>query len=274
MRNQFLKGALVGGLSGALVMMASGAMAGSGIGAPFNLGKFNTVDAQSSLAGSTAGSQLRVANTSTGATARAISASSAGGGATIRATNSGAGPAASFSVSPGNPPFTVDSSTEVAGLNAEMLQGKTPADFYAAGSTVANSNALGGLSAGSYQQACRHGSVFAFANVQAAANFSATFTQLSHAFNCSGDVVYAKRVATGDYRVLVCGVPLPNNPLEPFALGTDQSFNDFVSVDLVEPPDPDVQATCGSFDTFSEFKVTTRDAAGTAHDNAFLITQL
>ena len=39
MQKSFFKGALVGGLSGAVVMVATTALAGSGIGGVFNLGE-------------------------------------------------------------------------------------------------------------------------------------------------------------------------------------------------------------------------------------------
>jgi hypothetical protein len=273
MRSQFVKGALVGGLSGALVMVASGALAGSGIGGVFNLGVTNSVNRTSVLVGKTTGSMLRV-------------------------RNNGTGPAAAFQVAAGKAPFGVNSNVKVKNLNADLLDGIDSTGFYAAGSKVVdsahadnadqatnasnasnanhatNADDLGGVPASGYQQSCSHGSVFAFAPVAAAGNFSNTFTQLSNAFNCSGDRVFAKRVNQGDYRVLICGVPLPNNPLEPFALATDQSFNDFVSLNLVEPPDPDVQQTCGGFDSFSEFKVTTRDASGNGKDNPFIVAQI
>ena len=73
--------------------------------------------------------------------------------ATIGASNSAAGPggafsslgpAATFSVPAGQPPFTVNSTTQVPNLNATTLQGKAPTDFYPQGSTVANSQLFGG----------------------------------------------------------------------------------------------------------------------------------
>ena len=49
--------------------VASAALAGTGVGAAFNLGKTNTVNAMSSLVGSVAGPSLKIDNTFTGATA-------------------------------------------------------------------------------------------------------------------------------------------------------------------------------------------------------------
>jgi hypothetical protein len=53
------------------VGLATTALAGTGVGAPFNLGKTNTVNAMSSLVGSVAGPSLKIDNTSTGVGATA-----------------------------------------------------------------------------------------------------------------------------------------------------------------------------------------------------------
>src|SRR5579859_2796322 len=143
MRLTFFKGIALGAVTSMLTLGATAALAGTGPGANFNLGKTNSVNATSTLTGSATGSMLKIPNT--GASAQAITASSAGGtAATIRAQNTGGGPAGEFDVTPGHAPFTVNSATEVANLNAAMLQGTVPSDFYAAGSTVANSSQLGG----------------------------------------------------------------------------------------------------------------------------------
>jgi hypothetical protein len=44
MRHQFFRGAIAGGIGAAVVMVASAAMAGTGLGGVFNLGKANTVN--------------------------------------------------------------------------------------------------------------------------------------------------------------------------------------------------------------------------------------
>src|SRR5215208_1321311 len=54
------------------VGLASTALAGTGIGAPFNLGKTNTVNAISSLVGSVAGPSLKIDNNSAGVGATAL----------------------------------------------------------------------------------------------------------------------------------------------------------------------------------------------------------
>jgi hypothetical protein len=145
MKLTFFRGAALGVVTSVLTLGTTAAMAGTGPGAPFNLGKVNSVNATSTLTGSATGSLLKIPNTGTGTGAQAITASSAGGtAATIKANNTGGGPAAEFDVTPGHAPFTVNSATEVANLNAAMFQGSVPSDFYAAGSTVANSSQLGG----------------------------------------------------------------------------------------------------------------------------------
>ncbi|MFL5799674.1 MAG: hypothetical protein ACJ77A_17305 [Actinomycetota bacterium] len=111
MRHQFLRGAIAGGVGAAVVMMATAAMAGSGIGGVFNLGKTNTVNATSALAGSTSGAQLRV-------------------------TNSGSGPALSLNVAAGKPPMTVNSSTKVGNLNAAFLNGLASSGYVQGGGQV------------------------------------------------------------------------------------------------------------------------------------------
>ncbi len=89
------------------VGLASTALAGTGIGAPFNLGKTNTVNAISSLVGSVAGPSLKIDNNSTGVGATALR----------------------LEVEPGKPPMSVNSTTEVQGLNVDSLDSKNSSDF-------------------------------------------------------------------------------------------------------------------------------------------------
>jgi hypothetical protein len=99
MRYQFFKGAVAGGVGAAVVMAASAALAGSGVGGVFNLGRTNTVGAQTTLTGN------------------------AGSVAQLRVQNTGGGPAFAAVVKPGAAPFTVSSSVRVHGLNADKLDG-------------------------------------------------------------------------------------------------------------------------------------------------------
>lgn len=95
----FLKGAVAGGVGATVVMGASVALAGSGIGGVFNLGQSNTVDETTSLSGTKAGPQLQVTNSSTGS------------GATGLGVN----------VPVGKPPFAINSTTMVPNLNADQV---------------------------------------------------------------------------------------------------------------------------------------------------------
>jgi hypothetical protein len=98
MGSGFMKGVLVGALVAAIVTMAGTAVAGTGIGAVFNLGKTNSVDKTSILAGKTPDRVLQV-------------------------TNRGAGPALGLTVKAGKPPLVVNSKAVVADLNADALDG-------------------------------------------------------------------------------------------------------------------------------------------------------
>ena len=90
----------------ALTMSAvSTALAGTGVGAVFNLGKTNTVNAVSKLVGSTFGSMLVI-------------------------DNNGGGPALNLQVEPGKAPLVVGSNAgKATNLDADKLDGKEAADF-------------------------------------------------------------------------------------------------------------------------------------------------
>jgi hypothetical protein len=81
---------------------ASAALAGSGVGGVFNLGKTNTVNAMTKLTGSVTGSSLQIINNSTEAAATALD----------------------LRVASGKPPLKVNSTTKVANLNADRLDDK------------------------------------------------------------------------------------------------------------------------------------------------------
>src|SRR5262245_36359172 len=89
--------ALAGALAAVLVTTTS-ALAGSGVGANFNLGQVNTVDQRSTLSGSNSEAQLLL-------------------------QNNGTGPALSLIVGAGIAPFKVNSDAKVAALNADKLDG-------------------------------------------------------------------------------------------------------------------------------------------------------
>jgi hypothetical protein len=88
---------------------ATAALAGTGVGATFNLGKLNTVNQISRLVGNTDNPMLRVDNDGTGTSATALD----------------------LQVEAGHAPMKVNSSTQVAGLNADQLDGKHASAFVA-----------------------------------------------------------------------------------------------------------------------------------------------
>jgi len=112
MRRMFF-GVVLGSVTTAVVLMVGTAFAGTGVGAVFNLGRTNKVNATSTLTGSVSGRTLQVTNTSTGAGATGID----------------------VKVSSGKPPFATNSTTKVANLNADLLDGKDSTSFLPA-STV------------------------------------------------------------------------------------------------------------------------------------------
>ena len=95
MKATFYKGTVLGAVVSMLVLVASTAVAGTGIGGIFNLGQSNTVNATSSLSGASTGAQLQVTNTGTGTGAQGIAASNNSAAATLYGRNSGAGPGVS-----------------------------------------------------------------------------------------------------------------------------------------------------------------------------------
>lgn len=86
---------------------ASTAVAGTGVGARFDLGKTNTVNAVSKLVGGVVGPSLTIDNNSSGVGATALR----------------------LEVEPGKPPMSVNSTTEVKGLNVDSIDSKNSSDF-------------------------------------------------------------------------------------------------------------------------------------------------
>ena len=107
MQATFFKGVVLGSVVSFALLSATAAFAGTGAGAIFNLGKYNGVNATTTLAGSTAGKQLNVVNTKN-------AAGSAGIGITVHS---------------GKPPLVVNSSTKVSHLNADQLDGLDSSAF-------------------------------------------------------------------------------------------------------------------------------------------------
>jgi hypothetical protein len=100
------------------VGLASTALAGTGVGARFDLGKFNKVNAVSALVGPS----LVVDNNSTASGATALD----------------------LRVEPGKPPFKVNSATEVQGLNADSLDSKNSSEFLLEDQTATDAAKLDG----------------------------------------------------------------------------------------------------------------------------------
>jgi hypothetical protein len=146
MRGSFLKGVAVGAVCVVVGGASTLALAGSGVGGVINLGVSNTVDAKTTLTGASPSAQLQVTNTNAALGASGLAAasktdvatgsftnSSTGPGvlalsagaakATVHAKNTGGGPAGAFVVNPGVAPFTVNSTTKVGALNADLLDG-------------------------------------------------------------------------------------------------------------------------------------------------------
>lgn len=98
MRHPFYKGVVLGSVVAVVVLMAATALAGTGIGAVFNLGKVNTVNRTSNLSGATKGKLLQV-------------------------TNKGSGAALGLKVKAGRPPLAVNSTARVKRLNADLVDG-------------------------------------------------------------------------------------------------------------------------------------------------------
>jgi hypothetical protein len=89
--------------------VGSVALAGTGVGANFNLGKQNTVNRLSQLAGSTDSAMLRIVNNDAGTNATALE----------------------LRVEPAVAPMKVNSSTQVSNLNADLVDGRSASSFVA-----------------------------------------------------------------------------------------------------------------------------------------------
>ena len=95
------------GVSLALVLGLATTALAAVPGDPFKLGRFNTVNALSTLVGNRAGPMLVVDNNSTAAGARALD----------------------LRVEPGKAPMAVNSATRVPDLNADRIDGRDSSDF-------------------------------------------------------------------------------------------------------------------------------------------------
>jgi hypothetical protein len=103
-----VRSVVAGAVAAVAVIAITGAASGSGVGAIFNLGKVNKVNATSGLEGSTRNPMLSV-------------------------TNSGAGTALSLQVGRGKAPLSVNSAAQVPDLNASLLGGLAASQFVKGG---------------------------------------------------------------------------------------------------------------------------------------------
>jgi hypothetical protein len=107
------------------------ALAGTGLGAAFNLGKTNSVNAVSRLVGSTASSMLLVDNNGPGT-----------------ALDLRVGPSATPAADKAVAPMRVDSQAKVDNLNADELDGKDSSQFMTVSTYTSFSPATGGTNIG------------------------------------------------------------------------------------------------------------------------------
>ena len=122
----FLQGVALGAAVAMVTLVASAAVAGTGIGQVFNLGTENRVNARSELSGDTPKAMLKVTNES----------------------SSGSATGLAIHVHAGRPPLVVNSSTKVKDLDADLLDGRDGSDFQAATSkTCAHGTAISSIAA-------------------------------------------------------------------------------------------------------------------------------
>lgn len=110
---------------------ASTALAGTGVGATFNLGKTNSVGALSTLVGSTASSMLKVDNNGTGT-----------------ALDLQVGPSTTPPEQKTAAPMKVDSQARVDNLNADEIDGKDSSQFMTASTYFSTSPETSGIDIG------------------------------------------------------------------------------------------------------------------------------
>jgi hypothetical protein len=120
------------------VGLASTALAGTGIGARFQLGQTNTVNAVTKLVGTVAGPSLQIDNNSADANATALD----------------------LQVEGGKAPMKVNSDAQVANLNSDKLDGKSASEIGVNGRLiVSNSSASNSASPKAVGAACPPGKV-------------------------------------------------------------------------------------------------------------------
>src|SRR5580765_4373273 len=124
----FLKGAFVG-LVCALLGGAAVAFAGSGVGAVFNLGVSNSVNAKTTLTGAAASAQLQVSNTNAAGGAFGLGVTSASSSATGSFMNSSSGIGVSALAMTGTAVYAQSGGAAVPALVAKNTAGGPAASF-------------------------------------------------------------------------------------------------------------------------------------------------
>jgi hypothetical protein len=258
-----VEGALVGGLAASVVLISTSAVAGTGVGGVFNLGKTNTVNAQSKLTGSTSAKNLQL-------------------------TNTGSGQGLGITVGAGKAPIVVNSGAgKATNLNADKLDGLNSTDYYKKTDTVAeathasNADNLGGQPASAYQRPCQNGAIMGRAEIGGASastsNWTTTGVTSNTKFVCDpaihGANVLVERTATGTFEV-VFGDTVIGNTLGlgtgdgPLAQVTSKVAGETVAASgpfqCAPGSPPPVFVTC--------FIVTMRDSANAAVNGNFTIT--
>lgn len=273
MARELVKGAVVGAITSSILLVSTAAVAGTGVGGVFNLGKTNKVNAQSTLTGSTSGKNLQI-------------------------NNSGAGPALGLAVGAGKAPLVVNATAgKATNLNADKLDGLNSTDFYKKTDTVANAthagsadsadtatNAtnLGGSPASAYQKQCQNGAVMGRAEVNGAGastvNWTTAGVNPNTAWVCNssyyGSNVLVKQVSTGRFDVVfgdtvngnAMGLGTGNGPL---AQATSETVGNTVAANgpwqCAPGMPPPVYVTC--------FEVYMRDSTGTlTNTGSFTVT--
>jgi len=147
--------------------------------------------------------------------------------AALQVTNKAGGTALDLRVLTGVAPLTVNSTTKVANLNADLLDDKDSTDFLAKGSVRADGNIA-------------DSPAVAVAPGATAIPISKTFTAPSDGFvmvtGSVGSVINAAGIGVLGYQVRVDGVPATSDPLA-YALNTDSTsiFFDSGAVTAVVP---------------------------------------
>lgn len=126
MNRTFYKGVILGAATAVLVLAGAAAVAATG--GNFILGQPNTAESTSGLS----------ANLPSGPA--------------LGVSNLAGGPAAAFTTAGKVPPFTVSSKGKVAGLNADMVDGKHSAAFLPVAGKAADSDKLDGLDSTAFVQ--------------------------------------------------------------------------------------------------------------------------